>query len=473
MKRSCVWIPALVVSASVSYSAHAGVVEPIYEPDNPSCPDHLFEYKIDSPESGVEYAIPGVKKKVTVYTADKVYFDWQADLCMDAVIAKGGPGANSYYYDPTTETCSDEGLHPPINPENYKPYGISHIKFCYDLNLEVKKTAKTSFKRRWEWKIDKSSEVSALYLALYQVYEVMYKVAVTRYSIDSDHKVEGKIYIHNPAPVPAYIDSVEDEMTGGIPAYVDCGVYFPYALPAYGDLECSYEAKLPDGYDRVNKATVKTTGKVGGGYATADVKFSYPTKEVDKCATVHDSLYGSLGEICADKTFYYSLEHGPFKCGDHEVKNVATLTTKDTYKSVYDDHVVKVYVKCPDSCTLTQGYWKTHSEKGPAPYDETWAKLEKGAYTKFFDSGKTWHEMFWTPPKGNKCVNLAHQYMAAYLNVLNDADPSPIVEALAKAQALLYPWYKCPEKDQKEVVKVAEKLDEYNNGHLGPPHCSE
>ena len=27
----------------------------------------------------------------------------------------------------------------------------------------------------------------------------------------------------------------------------------------------------------------------------------------------------------------------------------------------------------PQGCTLTQGYWKTHSENGPAPYDDNWA----------------------------------------------------------------------------------------------------
>ena len=48
-----------------------------------------------------------------------------------------------------------------------------------------------------------------------------------------------------------------------------------------------------------------------------------------------------------------------------------------------------------DGCTLTPGYWKTHSDYGPAPYDETWAEIggeippcEEN--TPFFNSGKSY-----------------------------------------------------------------------------------
>ncbi len=45
---------------------------------------------------------------------------------------------------------------------------------------------------------------------------------------------------------------------------------------------------------------------------------------------------------------------------------------------------------CNQGCTLTPGYWKTHSRRGPAPYDDTWAQLGPSQETKaFFLSGKT------------------------------------------------------------------------------------
>ena len=43
---------------------------------------------------------------------------------------------------------------------------------------------------------------------------------------------------------------------------------------------------------------------------------------------------------------------------------------------------VDVDVPCLGGCTLTPGYWKTHSEFGPAPYDDNWANLPNGASTE-------------------------------------------------------------------------------------------
>ena len=72
-------------------------------------------------------------------------------------------------------------------------------------------------------------------------------------------------------------------------------------------------------------------------------------------------------------------------------------------------------------CSLTPGYWKNHSQYGPAPYDATWAQV--GEDTIFFLSNQTWYEVLWTAPKkGNAYYILAHAYIAAYLNELNGAD---------------------------------------------------
>ena len=75
-----------------------------------------------------------------------------------------------------------------------------------------------------------------------------------------------------------------------------------------------------------------------------------------------------------------------------------------------------------EGCTLTPGYWKTHSKYGPAPYDATWAEI--GEDTPFFASGKTWYDALWTEPKGGEAYYiLAHAYIAAALNFKNGADP--------------------------------------------------
>src|ERR671911_475978 len=60
-----------------------------------------------------------------------------------------------------------------------------------------------------------------------------------------------------------------------------------------------------------------------------------------------------------------------------------------------------------------------------------------GADTVFFLSGASWYQVFWTAPAGNAYYNLAHQYMAARLNVLDGASaPSSVTDAIASATTL-------------------------------------
>ncbi len=131
-------------------------------------------------------------------------------------------------------------------------------------------------------------------------------------------------------------------------------------------------------------------------------------------------------------------------------------------------------------CTLTQGYWKTHSENGPAPYDATWAELASGASTPFFLSGQSYYDVLWTAPKGgNVYYILAHQWIAAYMNVLNGASiPTEVESAWNEAKA----WFEATTPEQAAGLKgsdkapwnaIAELLDDYNNGLVGPGHCSE
>lgn len=130
-------------------------------------------------------------------------------------------------------------------------------------------------------------------------------------------------------------------------------------------------------------------------------------------------------------------------------------------------------------CTYTQGYWKTHSEFGPAPYDATWAKLPNGASTVFYLSGQSYIAAFGTAPGGNAYYNLAHQYMAAQLNLLNGADPSAIQSAFDAATTLFETYtpaqigaLKGANALRQQFLTLASTLDAYNNGVTGPGHCN-
>jgi len=116
----------------------------------------------------------------------------------------------------------------------------------------------------------------------------------------------------------------------------------------------------------------------------------------------------------------------------------------------------------------------------PAAYDETWALL--GEDTSFFLSGQSYYEVLWTAPKkGNAYYILAHAFIAAKLNILNDADiGGEVATAVSEAEELFESY--TPDDIKKvrknselgtQFIDLASLLDDYNNGLVGPGHCSE
>lgn len=477
MNRSILWGCMLALaSAMAAPVAHAETVVPVVKPSNPSCPDGKWGYKIEYPASKTYWA-PEAGGSVTL-VKNGAYYDWASTFGVSEVIAKGGADANVYTYDPPKKSWGDTGLHAPENPYTYKPYDMSHMTVCYDLNLEVTKTAETSFDRKWEWTIKKYGDPSYLKLKEYQKADVNYEVDVKADYKDSNWKVKGEITIYNPTGIDAKITGVTDVVNSVTYAEVDCGYYeFPIVLKSKDTLVCTYKAALPDGYDGENVVKVETYGKVGGAVAKADVEFKDPSYQIDRCVDVSDDKYGDLGKVCAHeapKAFKYTQSIGPFYCGEHKHTNKASFVTHDTYTYGSAEHTVYIEVDCDKGCTLTQGYWKTHSEKGPAPYDQTWAYLPYGAGTTFFKSELSWYDVFWTPKAGNAYYILAPQYMAAVLNGMAGADLTAVSATLAKAKAFFEAYTPTDWSESKSVVVGwANDLDAFNNGHTGPGHCDE
>jgi len=165
--------------------------------------------------------------------------------------------------------------------------------------------------------------------------------------------------------------------------------------------------------------------------------------------------------------------------GDVNFGNSLELATgwQDTIEtqSMVNFEIELVYI----GCTRSQGYWKTHSMYGPAPYDSTWELL--GEDSAFFLSNKSNYEVMWTPPSGgNAYYILAHQYIATHLNFLGGADPFDIQEAFDDATDLfeMYtPEYigglKGNNPIRQEFLALSEMLDDYNNGIIGPGKCEE
>ncbi len=480
----------LAVGFSIIKSINAASVEPVYVEGNPTCESLGYPYgvKFDYPEgsTGGTYTLGN---GTVTWSTDGTYVDWSSTIGVDAVIVKGGPNANVYYYNP--ESKEDEDLVSPTNPNNDKPYGLSHVDFCFDYELEVSKTAEPYYTRTWEWEIDKEGDKGSLILSIGQTHTVSYTVKVDASYVDSGWGVKGEITIKNPDPkYSAIITGVSDEITGGVSPTLNCGeVNFPYTLVAGDTLTCTYNASLTSSASGTNTATVitDTESKVGGGTATKDFVFGDPTTEIDECVDVTDDIYGDLGKVCAEdsqKTFEYNLTVGPYsECGSYEFVNTASFVTNDTSKTGSDSWTVDVDVPC-GGCTLTQGYWKTHSKYGPAPYDDTWTSvITYGEDTAFFSSGKSWYQVLWTAPKkGDAYFILAHQYIAARLNILNGASPtSEVNSALAFAGEngtngffnTYDPAKNLSKSVRSQAIYYAGVLGSFNEGIIGPGHCSE
>jgi hypothetical protein len=370
--------------------------------------------------------------------------------------------------------------------------------------LTVTKDADPSFTRTWNWTIDKSADQTELLLSEGQLFTVNYQVTVDATSSDSNHAVTGNIAVINPAPIDALLNGVTDIVSPAIVAPVECGVTFPYTLASGGTLNCTYTADLPDDADRTNTATATLQNhdydSAGDGTpsgttdfsGSAEVSFSdAPDVELDECIDVSDTNVGVLGTVCADvapQTFNYSLDFGAnpdadvlLVCGDNSHDNTASFVTNNNGATGSSDWTVNATVACEQGCTLTPGYWKTHSDRGPAPFDDTWNLLGSAEDTVFFLSGTSYYEVLWTSPGGNAYYILAHAYIAAELNMLNAASvPAAVQDAFDDATALFNTYtpaqigaLKGNRAPRPEFISLAGILDAYNNGISGPGHCSD
>jgi hypothetical protein len=409
---------------------------------------------------------------------------WESNIGIDQVIIKGGPDLDGHVYTYDPERTSGTGLVAPIDEATGKPYGVSHVEFCLDFELQVQKTALPSYTRTWDWTIDKHAGVSELTLAREQSFTMPYDVVLTAKSADSEFGASGEISVTNPWPLAAKVIAVEDVMSGIGSVDVACTPSLPVVLNEAESIVCTYVSDLPDALSRTNvaKVIVDSASEVKGATAQVDIKFGEPTLVEDECVVVSDSrLEMPLGERCADDeslAFAYSMELGPYACGDDQLfENTASLVTNDTKTTRSDTALVTIDVPCPIGCTLTPGYWKTHSCYGPAPEDDAWKRLVNGPDTTFFSSGMSYYRALWTPPKGGSAYFiLAHAYIAAKLNGLNLADTSAIASVFDEATR----WFEriapssrlCP-SERARLVWLAARLDEYNSGMVGPGHCSE
>lgn len=128
--------------------------------------------------------------------------------------------------------------------------------------------------------------------------------------------------------------------------------------------------------------------------------------------------------------------------------------------------------EAPKGCVRTQGYWGNKPGVAwPKPYSRS---------VTFYSSGRTWQQIFDTPPSGgNAYLILAHQYIAALLNKGSSATaPAGVQTVLSKVDT----WFasgvnldSCSDSACETQKAWAGILDSYNNGDYpgAPKSCPD
>ena len=124
------------------------------------------------------------------------------------------------------------------------------------------------------------------------------------------------------------------------------------------------------------------------------------------------------------------------------------------------------YCAQPSICVFLQGFWKNHPEAWPV------TELQLGNVTY---NQQELLSILGRPVRGNGLVMLAHQLIAAKLNIANGADGSCIHQTLADAGSLIGDLVVPPVGNgylkPRDVAGIAGVLGSYNEGNLCAPSC--
>lgn len=166
----------------------------------------------------------------------------------------------------------------------------------------------------------------------------------------------------------------------------------------------------------------------------------------------------------------------PLVCGTTYAFRSFAHANSALFRSNFTTNLFCATDSCPveNNCTFTQGYWKTH---GPIPtgnntneWPVTGLTLGTVAYTDL-----ELQSIFDKPAGGNGLISLAHQLMAAKLNIANGADGSSVAGAIAAADALIgglvVPPVGSGSLAPSSTSALNAALTSFNEGDSGPGHC--
>ncbi len=136
-----------------------------------------------------------------------------------------------------------------------------------------------------------------------------------------------------------------------------------------------------------------------------------------------------------------------------------------------------------NNCTFTQGYWKTHGPTGCVTGNNT-NQWPASIMTFGMTLGNVNYtvaqlcSILKTPAGGNGLLIVAHQLIAANLNIAQGASvPAAVQTAITQANAaignLVIPPVGGGTLPPGQTSGLTQTLDDYNNGVTGPGHCGD
>ncbi len=207
-----------------------------------------------------------------------------------------------------------------------------------------------------------------------------------------------------------------------------------------------------------------------GGLAWAE------NPDSSECSVAGSLLQCSAATLGVGASFSVTVEAAtnPEVC-DYVLGNTATVAASNERppKMLNNSASASISVTCPPpppdgGCTFTQGFWKNHPEVWPV------SSLTLGTVSYTDDQ---LGDIFDQPVAGNGLISLAHQLIAAKLNIASGADPTDISQAIADADALIDGLVVPPVGSgflaPADTSDLVDALTDFNEGLTGPGHCDE
>ena len=186
----------------------------------------------------------------------------------------------------------------------------------------------------------------------------------------------------------------------------------------------------------------------------------------------------TLGDVLFDTPGASSTCAEDLLCGTQYVFRTFAHATSTMFKSGWSANQICSTDACAENCVYGQGYWKNH---GPVPSgnnEYVWPQSVK-------DNGLMLGTVSYTPLQlqaifnatgaTNGIVKLAHQLIAAKINVANGADATTIASTIAAADALIgslvIPPVGSGSLTNAQVAALNNALEAYNSGDGGVEYC--